>query len=89
MEIVVALLLLGGCAIVIYDSARLGFGWREGEGPAPGYFPFWIAVILGVSSLVNLAGRCARPRAPARSSCRCGRSAACWRCWSRASSTWR
>ena len=54
MEIVVALLLLGGCAIVIYDSVRLGFDWREGEGPAPGYFPFYIALILGFSSLVNL-----------------------------------
>src|SRR5262249_48721513 len=54
MEILVALVLLGGCAIVIFDSTRLGFGWREGEGPAPGYFPFWIAVILGVSSLFNL-----------------------------------
>jgi putative tricarboxylic transport membrane protein len=54
MEIVVALVLLGGAAIVIYDSARIGFGWREGEGPAPGYYPFWVAVILGVSSLVNL-----------------------------------
>ena len=54
MEIVVALVLLGGCAIVIHDSVRLGFGWREGEGPAPGYYPFWVATILGVSSLVNL-----------------------------------
>lgn len=54
MEIVVALVLLGGCAIVIYDCVRIGFGWREGEGPAPGYYPFWVAVILGVSSLVNL-----------------------------------
>jgi putative tricarboxylic transport membrane protein len=56
IEIIVALLLFGGCAIVIYDSARLGFNWREGEGPAPGYFPFYIAVILGISSLVNLLG---------------------------------
>jgi putative tricarboxylic transport membrane protein len=56
MEIVVALLLLGGCAIVLSDSVRIGFGWREGEGPAPGYFPFWVAVILGISSLINLAG---------------------------------
>lgn len=55
-EIVVALLLLGGCGIVILDSVRLGFNWKEGEGPAPGYFPFYIAVILGVSSLINLLG---------------------------------
>jgi putative tricarboxylic transport membrane protein len=55
MEIVVALLLLGGSAIVIYDSMKLGFGWQEGVGPAPGSFPFWVSVILGVSSLVILA----------------------------------
>ena len=56
VDILIALLLLGGCAIVIFDSARLGFNWREGEGPAPGYFPFYVAVILGISSLINLAG---------------------------------
>lgn len=54
MEIVVALALLAGSAIVISDSIRIGFGWRDGEGPAPGYYPFWVAVILGVSSLINL-----------------------------------
>ena len=56
MEVLVALLLLAGCAVVLFDSARLGFDWREGEGPAPGYFPFYVALVLGVSSLVNLAG---------------------------------
>jgi len=55
MEIVVALILLAVAGIVIFDSTRLGFNWREGEGPAPGYFPFYVAMILGISSLVNLA----------------------------------
>ena len=54
MDVVVALLLLAACAVVIFDSTRLGFSWREGEGPAPGYFPFYIAIILGIASLVNL-----------------------------------
>ena len=40
-EIVVAVLLLVVCAIVIHDSNRIGFGWLEGEGPAPGFFPFY------------------------------------------------
>jgi putative tricarboxylic transport membrane protein len=53
-DIVVAVLLLVVCAIVIYDSNRIGFHWIEGEGPAPGYFPFYIALVLGVSSLINL-----------------------------------
>lgn len=56
MEIVVALLLIGAAAVVIFDSARIGFNWREGEGPAPGYFPFYVALILGISSLINLVG---------------------------------
>ena len=55
-DVFVALLLLGGCAIVIYDSTRIGFGWREGEGPAPGYFPFYIAMVLGGASIINLIG---------------------------------
>ena len=54
MEIVVALILLAGAAIVIHDSVRIGFGWREGEGPAPGYYPFWVAVILAFASTMNL-----------------------------------
>jgi hypothetical protein len=32
------------------------FRWQEGLGPGPGFFPFWVAVILGVASLVNLFG---------------------------------
>lgn len=54
VEIIVALLFLLGSAIVIIDSVRLGFGWIEGEGPAPGYFPFYIAVFMAVASLATL-----------------------------------
>jgi hypothetical protein len=53
-EIIVALLLLAGAAIVIVDANRIGFDWREGEGPAPGYFPFYVALILGIASVMNL-----------------------------------
>ena len=42
-------------AIVIVDSVRLGFGWQEIHGPRPGYFPFYIGVIMCVASLVNVA----------------------------------
>lgn len=54
LEIVVALALLTVSAIIIYDSTRLGFRWIEGEGPAAGYFPFYIATVLGVASLAIL-----------------------------------
>lgn len=43
-------------AIVIYDSVRLGFGWQEVHGPRPGYFPFYIGLIMCVASLVNAVG---------------------------------
>lgn len=55
VDIVVALLFLAVCAVVIYDSNRLGVGWRDGEGPAPGYFPFYVAVLMAIASLINLA----------------------------------
>jgi hypothetical protein len=42
-------------AIVIVDSVRLGFGWQEIHGPRPGYFPFYIGLIMCVASLINVA----------------------------------
>ncbi len=54
MEIAVALVLLALSAIIIFDSLRLGIGWAEGEGPRAGYFPFYIAVVLGGASIAIL-----------------------------------
>ena len=54
MDIIVGLLLLGISALVIFDASRLGVGWRENEGPAPGSFPLYIAVLLGLASLINI-----------------------------------
>jgi putative tricarboxylic transport membrane protein len=54
LEVVVALLFVAAAAIVFYDSNRIGFGWQA-EGPAAGFFPFWIAAGMAVSSLINLA----------------------------------
>lgn len=42
-------------AIVIVDSVRLGTGWQEIHGPRPGYFPFYIGLIMCVASLINVA----------------------------------
>ena len=54
MDIVVALALLVVAGIVIMDSLRLGVRWRPIEGPAAGYFPFYIGVLLTISSVVTL-----------------------------------
>ena len=53
-EIAVAALFFIFGAIVIYDSARLGVGWQEVHGPRPGYFPFYIGLLICVSAVVNL-----------------------------------
>jgi hypothetical protein len=54
MDIVVALIFVAVALLVIADSVRLGFRWEEGVGPGSGYFPFYVAVIMGAASLVNL-----------------------------------
>lgn len=52
VELVVAALLLAIGAIVIIDSYRLGSKWGS-DGPQSGYFPFYIGVLICVSSVVN------------------------------------
>jgi hypothetical protein len=40
-------------ALVIVDSVRLGIGWQA-DGPAAGYFPFYIGVLICIASLINV-----------------------------------
>ena len=54
MEIVVALLFLLLGAVVAFDSYRLGARWAE-DGPQSGYFPFYIGLIICISSAVTLS----------------------------------
>ncbi len=53
MEIVVALLFLLFGGVVAFDSYRLGARWAE-DGPQSGYFPFYIGLIICISSIVTL-----------------------------------
>ena len=53
-EIGIALAFLAFAALVIFDSVRQGARWLE-EGPQPGYFPFYLGVIIAVASAVTLA----------------------------------
>jgi hypothetical protein len=50
VEAVVALILLVVGIAVIVESRRLGAGWTS-DGPGAGYFPFFIGLIITVSSL--------------------------------------
>ena len=52
-EIVVAALFFLLGALVIYDSVRLGSTWGA-DGPRPGYFPFYVGLIICLSSAINL-----------------------------------
>src|SRR5262249_13016165 len=53
-EIVVAALFLIVGLLVMYDSVRLGATWGD-DGPKPGYFPFYIGLIMTAAALMNLA----------------------------------
>ena len=52
-EIAVAALFFLFGAIIIWDSVRLGWTWGT-EGPQPGYFPFYVALIICVSAAINM-----------------------------------
>jgi hypothetical protein len=54
MEVATAVLLFLVGAIVVYDSYRIGSKWGS-DGPQSGYFPFYIGVLICISSVVNLA----------------------------------
>ena len=41
---------------MIADSVRLGFGWQEVHGPRPGYFPFYIGLLICIAALINFVG---------------------------------
>ncbi|MGH8546596.1 MAG: tripartite tricarboxylate transporter TctB family protein [Gammaproteobacteria bacterium] len=53
-ETACALVLLLLAAVVAREGIRLDIGWGD-IGPKAGFFPFWLAVLLGLSSLTVLA----------------------------------
>jgi hypothetical protein len=53
VDVVVSLLLLALAGVLGYDNWRTGAGW-DATGPEPGYFPFYLCVILAGASLYGL-----------------------------------
>jgi hypothetical protein len=51
VELIVALGLFVLGAVVAYNSWLLGAGWRD-DGPGAGYFPFYIGMLICISSAV-------------------------------------
>ena len=66
MDVVAAIGLLIVAGVVMTDSVRLGIQWRETEGPAAGYFPFYISLLLALASVVNLLRALRSDRTTAR-----------------------
>lgn len=52
MNIVVALILMAVAMVVMIASYRLGSGWSKDVGPDSGYFPFYVALFMFISSSV-------------------------------------
>jgi hypothetical protein len=52
--------------VVVYDSQRLGSRW-VGDGPQPGYFPFYIGLLICVSAAVTLVAALKDKAAAAKS----------------------
>ena len=53
VDIVVSLLLFALAALLGWDSWRIGAAWAS-DGPQAGYFPFYLALILGAASLYGV-----------------------------------
>ena len=53
VDIVVSLLLLALAALLCFDNWRTGIAWAA-DGPQPGYFPFYLGVLLAGASLYGL-----------------------------------
>jgi putative tricarboxylic transport membrane protein len=54
MNIAVALALMTVALVVMIASYRLGAGWEKNVGPGSGYFPFYVALIMFVTSGATL-----------------------------------
>jgi putative tricarboxylic transport membrane protein len=63
VDIVVSLLLLAFAFLMGWDNWRLGAGWAS-DGPQAGYFPFYLAMILGGASLFGLLNNVLRHHGP-------------------------
>jgi putative tricarboxylic transport membrane protein len=54
MNMAVSAVLMAVAAVVMVTSYRLGAGWAKDVGPDSGYFPFYIGLILFISSGLTL-----------------------------------
>ena len=53
VDVAVSLLLVALAVVLAWDNWRTGASW-DSTGPEPGYFPFYLSVILGGASLYGI-----------------------------------
>jgi len=51
-ELIVAAAFFAVAVLVMVDSVRLGARWAS-DGPQPGYFPFYVGLLIAISSAVT------------------------------------
>ena len=54
IDIWTMVVLAGFSMVMAWDNYKTGMGWTE-DGPEPGYFPFYLSVILILASLYGIA----------------------------------
>ena len=69
VDVAVAAILFAFGALVSFDSSRIGAKWAE-DGPQSGYFPFYIGVIICISSWSISSSPCASSTTTADRLCR-------------------
>ncbi|MEK9671689.1 MAG: tripartite tricarboxylate transporter TctB family protein [Rhodospirillaceae bacterium] len=50
-EIITAVLMAAFSAYLMYKSTALPIGWITGEGPGGGFWPFWLAALMLLSTI--------------------------------------
>jgi hypothetical protein len=63
VDVVVSLVLLGLAGLLAFDNWRTGIGW-DATGPQPGYFPFYLAVILAAACVYGMVKELRARRQP-------------------------
>ena len=63
VDVVVSLVLLGLAGLLAFDNWRTGIGWDD-TGPQPGYFPFYLAVILAAACVYGMVKELRARRQP-------------------------
>src|SRR4051812_2966369 len=53
VDLVVSVLILAVAMLLGWDSWRIGAGWAS-DGPQAGYFPFYLAVLMGAASVYGI-----------------------------------